>query len=105
MDSSLTIPAAFRNLPRTPAATIPFPQRRLRWNIIKAMQLLFPEQQQPESRELQQPANISVPFLRQQVGLGDLIAKATHGLGIAPCTPCEERRRRLNQVLQLNPYR
>ena len=32
-------------------------------------------------------------------GAGDLIAKATGALGIAPCTPCEARRRQLNGML------
>ena len=29
-------------------------------------------------------------------GAGDLVASATKALGIAPCTPCEARRRQLN---------
>lgn len=32
------------------------------------------------------------------LGAGDVIAAATARLGITPCTPCEERRRLLNQA-------
>lgn len=35
-------------------------------------------------------------------GLGDTIAKITKAVGIKPCTPCEERRKRLNQLV---PYK
>jgi hypothetical protein len=31
-------------------------------------------------------------------GLGDLVAKATGTLGIKPCTPCEARRRAMNNA-------
>lgn len=34
-----------------------------------------------------------------RIGMGDVIARATGALGIKPCTPCEERRRRLNGIL------
>lgn len=30
-------------------------------------------------------------------GLGDLVAHATHALGVQPCTPCEQRRAFLNR--------
>jgi hypothetical protein len=32
-------------------------------------------------------------------GLGDVVARATKAVGIAPCTPCEQRRRMLNGML------
>ena len=32
-------------------------------------------------------------------GAGDLVARATKALGIAPCTPCERRRQALNQMM------
>lgn len=31
------------------------------------------------------------------IGLGDAIAKVTKAVGIKPCAPCEERRRKLNR--------
>jgi hypothetical protein len=40
--------------------------------------------------------------LRQAgVQWGDLLAKATHAFGIAPCAPCEQRRQILNQAKEL----
>lgn len=71
------------------------------------MQLLFPQQQQPEARDMQAPANIGVPFLRQSIGLGDMIAGAASALGIQP-TPdcgCQKRKAALNRAIQFNPYR
>jgi hypothetical protein len=50
------------------------------------------------------PLGVRVPFLRQAVGAGDVIAGATKAAGIQPCEPCEERRRRLNELLQLQPW-
>lgn len=32
-------------------------------------------------------------------GAGDLVARATHALGFESCTPCERRRRLLNQMM------
>lgn len=50
------------------------------------------------------PTSIRVPFLRQEIGAGDVIAGITQALGVTPCTPCEERRRKLNQKLTLTPW-
>jgi hypothetical protein len=51
------------------------------------------------------PRHIRVPFLNHQVGLGDSVAAATQAMGVQPCTPCEERKRKLNQMLQFDPWR
>jgi len=32
-------------------------------------------------------------------GLGDAVARVTKKLGVKPCTPCEERRRKLNKLV------
>lgn len=56
---------------------------------------------------MQAPANIGVPFLRQSIGLGDMIAGAASALGIQP-TPdcgCQKRKAALNRAIQFNPYR
>ena len=51
------------------------------------------------------PFSIPVPFLRRQIGGGDVVAGMTNALGIQPCTPCEARRRKMNALFQLVPRR
>jgi hypothetical protein len=53
----------------------------------------------------QQPPflQIPVPRLEKPIGAGDVIANVTRAIGIKPCTPCEQRRRALNQLLQFEP--
>jgi hypothetical protein len=46
---------------------------------------------------------IKVPFLKEPVGAGDMVKAATSSIGIQPCTPCEERRRRMNAALRFIP--
>ncbi len=55
-------------------------------------------------REFSPPRRIHVPFLNRETGLGDAIASATSALGVQPCTPCEERKRKLNQRFVLSPW-
>ena len=50
------------------------------------------------------PRQIRVPFLHHAVGAGDAVRAATQAMGIQPCTPCEERRKRMNQRLTLTPW-
>jgi len=69
------------------------------------MQVIFPQQQQPEPEDMRAPTNIAVPFLRRPVGLGDVIAGATQAVGIKPCGGCQKRKEALNRAVQLNPYR
>ncbi len=47
--------------------------------------------------------DITVPFLKQPVGAGDVVKAATSAVGIKPCTPCEERRKRMNGALHFVP--
>lgn len=42
-------------------------------------------------------------FLRDEIGLGDLVKKGTRAVGIRPCGGCERRARRLNQLLSFGP--
>jgi hypothetical protein len=46
---------------------------------------------------------IKVPFLKEAVGAGDVVKAATSAVGVKPCTPCEERRKRMNGALQFVP--
>jgi hypothetical protein len=47
---------------------------------------------------------VPVPFVRQRIGAGDVIAGVTKAFGIQPCEPCEERRRKLNSMFQIQPW-
>lgn len=38
------------------------------------------------------------------LGAGDVIAAATKRLGVTPCSPCEARRRALNQAIPRVPF-
>ena len=40
--------------------------------------------------------------IKKSKGLGDTIAKITKAVGIKPCKPCEERRKKLNTLF---PYK
>jgi hypothetical protein len=40
----------------------------------------------------------------EEVGLGDVIKRATSTLGIKPCGPCNERAARLNQRVVFAPW-
>lgn len=55
-------------------------------------------------RERSNPLKVPVPFLRGSVGLGDVVTKITEAVGVKPCTPCEERKRRMNQAVQLQGW-
>jgi hypothetical protein len=54
----------------------------------------------PDNRN---PRVVRLPFLRQQVGLGDVIARATGAVGIQPCGGCKQRQATLNRWVQLVP--
>ncbi len=48
---------------------------------------------------------IKVPFLKEAIGAGDVVKAATSVVGVKPCTPCEERRQRMNAGLRFVPSR
>jgi hypothetical protein len=39
------------------------------------------------------------------VGLGDVVKKVTTGVGVKPCSTCQERAARLNRWMQFKPHR
>lgn len=39
---------------------------------------------------------------KQSQGLGDTIAKVTEAIGIKPCSECEERKKKLNELFAYN---
>lgn len=51
------------------------------------------------------PLQIPMPFLRRNVGLGDVVKRAAGAVGVQPCPPCEQRRRALNRLIQLRRLR
>ncbi len=46
---------------------------------------------------------IKIPFLKEEIGAGDVVKAATSAAGVKPCTPCEERRKRMNAGLRFVP--
>ena len=44
---------------------------------------------------------LRLPLPIRQVGLGDVIARATQAVGIKPCPPCKRRQAYLNRLLVL----
>jgi hypothetical protein len=56
---------------------------------------------QQQERE---PLRIRIPFLREQIGLGDVISNATSAVGVQPCGGCQERQQQLNQRIVFNPW-
>lgn len=51
-----------------------------------------------------QPIEIRMPFLNQVWGSGDVVQGITQAMGIQPCEPCEERKRRMNQAVVFRPW-
>jgi hypothetical protein len=56
--------------------------------------------QGPRPREIRFPG-----FIHEEVGLGDVIKRATTTLGARPCAPCAERAARLNRRIVFSPWR
>jgi hypothetical protein len=40
---------------------------------------------------------VRVPGLKEEMGLGDAVARATSRVGIKPCAPCKRRQAALNR--------
>jgi hypothetical protein len=49
------------------------------------------------SYEVVKPRRIQVPFMKQEMGLGDAIKQVTNAIGIKPCGACEKRAEWLNR--------
>lgn len=61
----------------------------------------------PPSREKRQPYTVRLPgfIAEEEVGLGDVIKRATSLVGIAPCGRCGERAAALNRRLVFSSRR
>jgi hypothetical protein len=55
--------------------------------------------EESEEKEKPEPLRIRLPgfLIEDQVGLGDVIKRATYLVGMKPCTGCERRAATLNQ--------
>jgi hypothetical protein len=51
--------------------------------------------------------NIRLPgfITEEEIGLGDLVKKATYAVGIKPCGGCEQRATALNRWMKFGPKR
>jgi hypothetical protein len=56
----------------------------------------------PESSDSKQPFRVRLPAFiseRDEIGLGDVIKRATASLGLQPCGGCDGRAARLNRLV------
>jgi hypothetical protein len=57
-------------------------------------------------KEQRQPLCLNIPgFIKEEVGLGDVIKRVTSAVGIKPCHGCQRRATALNQWLVFSPHR
>ena len=60
------------------------------------------EKKEATGKAVHQPHRIRLPgFIKEEeIGLGDVIKKATYAMGIKPCTGCEKRAAMLNRWMR-----
>lgn len=59
-----------------------------------------------ENEGRHRPRRVRLPgFVKDDVGLGEVVEHATRSLGIRPCGGCAERARRMNRWLTFSPRR
>jgi hypothetical protein len=60
------------------------------------------EKKEATGKAVRQPHRIRLPgFIKEEeIGLGDVIKKATYAMGIKPCTGCEKRAAMLNRWMR-----
>ena len=56
-------------------------------------------EQNPRAREIRLPG-----FVNEEVGLGDVIKRATSTVGIKPCGPCAQPAAQLNRRIVFSPW-
>ena len=60
---------------------------------MKKQRAAQPTKDEPPSHRVRLPGFL----IEEQIGLGDLIKKTTHAMGIQPCSGCEKRAATLNR--------
>lgn len=55
-------------------------------------------------QEAQARLRVRLPGLKKSIGAGDVVRKITEALGMEHCAECEERKKRLNQLLRFDAY-
>jgi hypothetical protein len=65
------------------------------------------ETRSPGSQPSREPRRVRLPgFVRdEEIGLGDVIKRATTLMGVRPCRGCGQRAARLNQRVVFTPWR
>ncbi len=67
--------------------------------------MIFSPQSEVENEGVHQPLTVPVPFLREPIGLGDLVKGLTDALHIPQCGGCRERQDRFNGAMEFRPVR
>jgi len=59
----------------------------------------------PGKDKARKPVEVRLPgfLVEEEIGLGDLIKRATSVAGIRPCTGCSQRAARLNRAVRIVP--
>ena len=64
----------------------------------------IPEQKKTVEKTEHQPQRLNIPgFIKEEVGLGDVIKRVTYAAGIKPCSGCGRRAAALNRWLVFSP--
>ena len=64
------------------------------------------ESNPPEKNVDTRPHRVRLPgFINEEIGLGDVIKRATYAAGIKPCGGCRRRAEALNRWLVVTPRR
>jgi hypothetical protein len=61
---------------------------------------MMPDRDQEESNE-RKARIVRLPgfIIPEEIGLGDVVKRATYAMGMQPCTGCEQRAAMLNRVM------
>lgn len=63
-------------------------------------------QDQEQNREEHQPHRLNIPgFIKEEIGLGDVVKRVSSTIGIRPCSSCQRRAIALNRWLVFSPRR